>query len=631
MKTKTTLHADGNADSVRDVASQRFITDYLDALKERTRAENLGIAYGLDWVIYNLGLALGWQPVRLPFLRDSQALAAKTKTEREFGIDLSFFADNGATLKIFVVKDEVLTYRNWIVNDFDSDLRRASAPDFTRSEFSNVTQVIVVLAYNKDEDDGGVSSYERLVKTFPKTIGDGVSLTFERWNLSKLSEYVQAHLLTPELLPQNLSGLLSYICSQVADFEYGSEAWDRQLIPNWRRFLCELDKGRDVDAVLQIIPVVLVILERFKRTTPDAIIGWLDLMEWSMLRLWEKFPNLAEEKQKNRVISIWSEFFVERYCLFLEEQAPILQAEHAVQTHHYGLLMPLDAVNDSCAMYWLLERIGIFFFSCVEIFHDDKQVGQESLLAIIQRVHQWISSAINFQPAIFRPLLDLHHIAIFFVWYILFHAQDSHTLNHFLGELARRLFVRRVKSTLFPFIEGGNQLELVGEAVATCKIPPEFVDGTSYLVLMLIELCFSLPEKERDELLCVLYNQVVEGKFSDGQKGDMVKFLHLQDWIPPKDWSVRIFRESVCDGTEIPDPFFDFEKELSVDERVKRYVTEIQEKYPSPKFNVPSSAIILACVKHRSPLPAFFWRDILFPKSTLSNVPNVERDSGEVP
>lgn len=610
MKNKTTPLSTDNTGAVRDVSSQRFITDYLDALKERTRAEKTGIAYGLDWVVYNLGLALGWQPVRLPFLRDSQAIAAKTKTESEFGIDLSFLADSGGTLRIFVLKDESLTYKNWIANNFDSDLRRASAPDLTHDEFPNVRHVIIILAYNKDDDNAGIQSYETLIKTIPNTIGANISLEVERWNLSRLSELVQAHLLTPELLPQNLSGLLSYICSQVADFEYGSEAWERQLVPNWRRFLRELDKGRDAETVMRIIPVTLVILERFKRATPDAALGWLDLMEWAMLRLWEKFPNLIEEKQKRVIFSIWIEFFVERYGLFLEEQAPILQVEHAVQTHHYGLPVPLDAVNDSCAVYWLLERIGIFFFSSVEFLNNE--TGQETLRPIIQHVHQWISGAIICQPATLRPLLDLNHIAIYLVWHVLFVTKDFQTLNRFFCELAHRLFVRRIKPTAFPFIEGSNQLELVGEAVATHEIPPEFVDGTSYLVLMLMELCFSLQEKERDALLSILYNQVVEGKFSDGQKDNTAQPLHLQDWIPPDDWAIRIFREPVYDGTAITDPFFDFEGEKPVSERIKNYVTEIQKKHPSLKLNVPSSAIILACVKYRSPLPAFFWRDILF-------------------
>jgi len=148
-------------------------------------------------------------------------------------------------------------------------------------------------------------------------------------NLSKISELVQKELLKPELLPQNLSGLLSYICSQVADFEYGSEAWERQLVPNWQRFLRELDKGRDAEAALRLIPVALAILEHSKRKTPDAILGWLDLMEWAMLRLWEKFPNL-EEKQRQIVLNIWAELFLAHYYSFLKDYASILQTEHAV-------------------------------------------------------------------------------------------------------------------------------------------------------------------------------------------------------------------------------------------------------------------------------------------------------------
>src|SRR5687767_3815520 len=108
-----------------------FLTYYIRSLSERTRKEKAGAQYGIDWLIYNLGLAVDWKPVRLPWVRAGVGELSKTKTEPEFGVDLSFLRDGNETLVIFVLKDEVLSYKNWIGESFDSDLRRAATTDLT--------------------------------------------------------------------------------------------------------------------------------------------------------------------------------------------------------------------------------------------------------------------------------------------------------------------------------------------------------------------------------------------------------------------------------------------------------------------------------------------------------------------
>ncbi len=601
-----------------DVSSQRFVSDYVAVLKERTRSEKQGIAYGLDWVVYNLGLAMGWQPVRLPFLRGPERDAAQTKTEPEFGIDLSFLADNGTSLQILVLKDEPLTYKNWIAHSFDTDLRRASAPDLSGPEFEQIRRVHIVLAYNKDEDATGIRSYKDLIALFPSEIKDGIALTTERWNLSKLSELVHEHLLKPELLPQNLSGLLSYICSQVADFRYGSEEWDRQLVPNWRRFLTDLDKGRDKKTALLLIPVALVILNQFKRKTPDAVIGWLDLMEWAMLWMWGESQQLDSESRRI-VEKIWLEFFLVNYEDFLNENAPILNVEHGIQTHGFGSF--LDAVNDSCVAFWLIERIGIFVMGSCEFLCNASEDKKGLLTRIIGNAHNWILGGVQLQPALLRPLIDLHHIGIFLIWYVLQTVNDKKSISIYLQALVDRLFLRRIgiKQTGIPFIEGGNRLELVGEAVATSEMPSEFVDTTSYLVLMLMDLCFSLDDEDRDALLDKLQNHVVEGRRrpSDGDPPDGVKRLVLQDWIPPTDWLDHVFKKQILqDGTAITNPYsklLEMGERKPLTETIRTYVGNVREKHPTTPFDgVSIAAVILACVKNKSPLPSFLWRDIIF-------------------
>src|SRR3989338_738048 len=109
--------------------SDTFFINYILSLGERTRREKNDIKIGFDWIIYNLALAKGWIPVRLPFFRNPSSLSGKTKTEAEFGIDMSFLNQNREELFIFVLKDEVLNNKNWTNNDFDKDLRMALCPD----------------------------------------------------------------------------------------------------------------------------------------------------------------------------------------------------------------------------------------------------------------------------------------------------------------------------------------------------------------------------------------------------------------------------------------------------------------------------------------------------------------------
>lgn len=214
-----------------------FLTDYICSLLERTRVEKDTIKLGFDWLIYQIALASNWLPVRLPFFRQAGDGTIKTKTEPEFGVDLSFLLPSKQELYIFVLKDEILNNKNWISHGFDRDIRMAAAPDLQLQGLESVNLVKVILAYNKDEDQTGIKLYNQLIASLPTKIGDNVSLSFERWNLTKIVEEIESHLMSPELLPQHLSGQFRYICLQVRDFDYGSEQWEQQLIPNWRNFL----------------------------------------------------------------------------------------------------------------------------------------------------------------------------------------------------------------------------------------------------------------------------------------------------------------------------------------------------------------------------------------------------------
>src|SRR5438477_12148365 len=136
------------------------LTLYLRSLHERTRLEKKNIKFGFYWVIYNIAIAQYLIPHRLPCFRTGATELSKPKTEAEFGIDASFLSRDRKTLTIFVLKDEELSNGTWTKKDFDSDLRRAAAPDLTPAAFKDVREVKIVLAYNKDEDQNGIKLFE---------------------------------------------------------------------------------------------------------------------------------------------------------------------------------------------------------------------------------------------------------------------------------------------------------------------------------------------------------------------------------------------------------------------------------------------------------------------------------------
>ena len=104
-----------------------FLTYYIQSLGERTREEKRGTKFGFYWDIYNLALAEDWIPHRLPFVRAGGSETSKTKTEPEFGVDLAFLSQDLKTLRIFVLKDEILKNSTWGTHSFDIDIRNHDA------------------------------------------------------------------------------------------------------------------------------------------------------------------------------------------------------------------------------------------------------------------------------------------------------------------------------------------------------------------------------------------------------------------------------------------------------------------------------------------------------------------------
>lgn len=599
-----------------------FLTDYIWSLSERTRAEKGALKIGFDWLFYQLAFAKGWMPVRLPFFRQPGKKAAKAKTEAEFGIDASFLLPSKTKLCIFVLKDETLNNRNWTKHNFDRDLRMAATTDVRQQGLRFVKSVKVILAYNKDEDQNGIRLYEQCTRSLGTRIGDDVSLSFERWNLDRIVEEVQAHI-TPDLLPQHVSGLFRYVCSLVGDFEYGSAEWQNLVIPKWREFLRLALESPVDERKLRLMPVAIMILNDYRKDAPSSYPGWIDLIEWAMLAMWsccKKVRGRGSKKLKSIIGNVWLKLYIaelERYFLEVEGS---LTTQHGFSLTRRGLGLGVSPVNDAYLAYWHIGRLGILTLGPQDFEIPDEPEYGKFMQGLVARSANWLVRCLHANPAALRPLVDLNHIELFLIWLVLWQSGRREDIFGWLSELESRLLVRRAhKHVSVPFIEANSRLDLVAEYAATGERPYNYSDSSSYLLLMIMELCFSLPDSQRDELINRYMNRIVKGVGDDG-KSLLETEIDLQSWVPPKDWPKRILKEAVLDGIAITTGNFEriSQGTQTLSEKIRDFVEQMRRKHPwkKPAGDVPMTVYILACIKHGSPLPPEFWRGTIFASAT---------------
>lgn len=597
-----------------------FITKYIASLAERSRREQKGIKYGLDWVIYNLAQAKHWLPIRLPFIRDFPSDSPKSKTEPEYGIDTSFLSCDDSTYVVFVLKDEVLNNSNWTKCNFDTDLRKASYPDLTDSRLRDVKKVKVILAFNKDEDGPGLELFKRFVRNSEKSLKDGVELTFERWNLDTIVKESIENILTPDLLPQNVSGSLNYLCGLVAKLSFGSVEWENQVINGWISYMQIVLQPPIDERKIRLIPVSLIIISgSLPQEKAISLPGWIDLVEWAMIGLWKTYGEL-DDVLKKLVVEIWATFYISELDRYAESIAPAITTEHGLTGRFYGH-GTLAAVNDGYKGFWILARLGLLSSSIQELIDTDNKQGASFVGKILEKNCNLVIEMLQNNPGCRRPLLDLDHIVVFLIWLLLWQMGRLEVIESWFSDLEARLLVRRIGNVKIPFMEGRNRLKLVAEFVATGRKPYDYVDDSSYFLVVLMELCFSLPEDRRDSLLERYYKRVVLALDSDGEKfqgaidGKELRNVNLLWWSPPESWSTEILKGPVTSGISVMiHPSLSRTKKIA--EVISDFVPKTRQEYPF-KFNndIPRSVLILCCLKYQCPLPSEFWRELIFPTS----------------
>ena len=607
-----------------------YLTYYVQSLAERSRVEKTGTKYGFEWIIYNLALAENWTPVRLPFLRAGGNAMSKTKTEGEFGVDLEFLSADRRELRIFVLKDEVLNNKNFTKHDFDADLRRAVLVDLRGKRFAQVRTVRVILAYNKDEDANGVHQFNKLVQTFSTKMGNTARLSVERWNLTDIVERIKSSLLNPSLLPQRFFSLFTYISAQAADMIHDSESWRQHVIPAWKSFLNDLLEGAPSERAVKLVPVALLILAQQGEKNASFATGYIDLMDWAVLQLWGVYTKAAGVKHaavRAAVERIWNDFYLKHLATFYTQHTPTLLTVNALSicgpTINY-----LGSLGAAYIAFWHLGHLGLLAMALGEQAPANKKAKSTTNNTVSDLPSGMSASAaadlllglLNKNPAALRPMLDRHHVELFLVWNTLQHAGRHSEIHAWLQALEWRLRVRRRPNSPLPFLEGDNSLALVFEQAVLGKKPSDFMDKTSYLLTMLLELCFSLPsEADRYDMLGRIMRHLVLDVDDDGTIFS-VPPIQLMGWKPPADWSSLVMNRPVRGGIGIalqpPETLNPAEQALYIEGSVQR-----SRQALSLSKGVPKSVHVLACLRHSCPLPPEFWRGAIFAPPAAAPAP----------
>lgn len=591
-----------------------FLSQYIRSLKEETRKVKAGPRYGLDRLIHQLSLAEYFTPIRLPFFRQPGDHFPKPKKEAEHGVDMSFISKDRKELRVFVLKDEPLTYKNFIAQSFDKDLRLAACPDLDDPSLKEVRKVRVILAYNKDEDEEGVENFERLINGFPGRLRDGISLKFERWNLTVITNLATEKLLTPAVLPENFFRSFSYVCSQFGDFDSTHPQWRELLVPDWRDFLSQVLAPPVREVNIRLVSIALIVLRQHAKRdqqsqeTPGSVVGWIDLVEWAMIALFRAVGN-APPKTSSKialiVLDFWVNFYLRELLAFYEKNAKHLHAEHSLE-------IPGDAselAGSSYRSHWHLARLGLLAMALEELHTSTGNAFRPSLESSIHQVTEWLVGMLNACPSCYRPMLDIQHIEHFLVWRALVQVGRLSDVDSWISQLTQRLHFRYQGLCDLPGIDHRNSWELLMESLSQSDPNGQVPTGSSYFILMLMELSLILPAERADRHIQTIFGSLVElDEPAPSDFPDTRKTVDLQGWHQSKNWCGEVLEGPSSGGYGISVAL----DAASPAESLRKYMLGSMR----PDFDRfdrvgLASGFVLASLRHQSPLPAFFWRQAL--------------------
>src|SRR5439155_19469316 len=93
--------------------------------------------------------------------------------------------------------------------------------------------------------------------------------------------------------------------------------------------------------------------------------------------------------------------------------------------------------------------------------------------------------------------------------------------------------------------------------------------------------------------------------------------IELIGWVPPEDWGQKVLLQSLADEGESQSVETLGPEAVREGATIATHIEDFLHKSRNARKTVlpeglPVSVIVLACLKHRSPLPAELWRLSIF-------------------
>ncbi len=153
----------------------------------------------------------------------------------------------------------------------------------------------------------------------------------------------------------------------------------------------------------------------------------------------------------------------------------------------------IDSVASAVVAHCHLARLGILGIGCHELLPSETEEDARRHAEVSAMVSNWLVGILAANPLTMRPLIDLHHIELFLVWYCFWRAGRWIDMSNWLRMLCNRLTMRRSSLAELPFIEGGNSIESVFEYVARGEKPEGFCDTSSVYLADFMEMTCACP------------------------------------------------------------------------------------------------------------------------------------------
>ena len=344
----------------------------------------------------------------------------------------------------------------------------------------------------------------------------------------------------------------------------------------------------------------MVNVEEDGEVHPSFETGWIDLMEWAVLALWAAAVRAKSNPITNAVFEIWLRNYLVELEHYYTRHAELLSAEHSLE---YPAGMLQEGASGYVA-YWHLGRLGILSMAASELRPGAEAKEEEAaaqVQSILAKVSNWIVILLNKNPACSRPLLDIHHIEIFLVWRALAVCGRWSDVTNWFYSLFQRLLYRRLGLAGCRLISGDNSWESLFEFLGSGDVPHRGFGRSSYLLLMIIEICLGAPRSEGshsgEELATVIHSQLILEDDGTGTGGKFAfkEHVELMGWIPPDDWEERVWWEPLPTGVSVPGHFTGGEDEAALPKALKRFVENTRRPLKLDKVpRVPPSVLVLA-------------------------------------